>query len=134
MVVSIVFPLKRTILRSQRQALLTLGDQLSAYGQLPKDSDSLSEFAVGTGLTQPYSRSEPQSDWMRWMLFPTEYDGRLQTKLRNVPYRALFDPVVDYEQAHAVNSVCKLDYGTFPYLISGPPGTRKTTTLVEMAM
>lgn len=74
------------------------------------------------------------NDWVRRMLFPTETDGIQQTELRKVPHRKLFDPQVNYEQAHAVNSVCLGDYGVLPYLISGPPGTGKTKTVVEIAM
>ncbi|KAF3006657.1 hypothetical protein E8E13_008270 [Curvularia kusanoi] len=68
------------------------------------------------------------------MLFPLDKDGRLQTRLRSVPRREFFDHAINYEQAQAVNSVCTNVFGTLPYLVSGPPGTGKTKTLVEMAM
>jgi helicase MOV-10 len=74
------------------------------------------------------------NDWVRRMLFPTEEDGLIQTHLRGIPHRQLFDHAINFEQAHAVKSVCDGDYGTLPYLISGPPGTGKTKTLVEIAM
>ena len=109
MVVNVVFPLKERVAQGQRSALLSVGETLK------------SESNVG-------------KNWIRRMLFPIESDGRLQTRLRNVPHRALFDHAVNYEQAHAVNSVCANDYGTLPYLLSGPPGTGKTKTLVETAM
>jgi helicase MOV-10 len=51
-----------------------------------------------------------------------------------MPHRKLFDGLINYEQVHAIGSVCASDYGTLPYLISGPPGTGKTKTLVETAM
>ncbi|KAF2628781.1 hypothetical protein BU25DRAFT_447762 [Macroventuria anomochaeta] len=54
--------------------------------------------------------------------------------LRNAPHRTLFDYAINYAQARAVNSICAADYGTLPYLISGPPGTGKTKTLIGVAM
>jgi helicase MOV-10 len=68
------------------------------------------------------------------MLFPTEADGNVQTQLRKIPHRGLFDQNVNYEQAHAVNDVRIHAYGVITYLISGPPSTSKTKTLVELAM
>lgn len=125
MVVNAVVPLKHRIWRSQRQALLAISNGLEACLQPPNYAISSPESSSG---------SEPQADWIRRMLFPKRRDGRVQTILRSVPHRALFDHAINYEQAHAVNSVCTLDYGTLPYLISGPPGTGKTKTLVEIAM
>jgi helicase MOV-10 len=68
------------------------------------------------------------------MLFPTDADGNVQTQLRKVPHRGLFDPPINYEQAHAINDVSLNAHGILAYLISGPPGTGKTKTLVELAM
>ncbi|KAF2465545.1 P-loop containing nucleoside triphosphate hydrolase protein [Lindgomyces ingoldianus] len=75
------------------------------------------------------------NDWIRRMLFPVDSDGVIQEKLRTLPWkRGLFDPKLNYEQLSAVDCVCRSDYGVLPYLISGPPGTGKTKTLVELAM
>lgn len=136
MVVNIIFPLKQRVLQGQRRALVSISHSLEACREPPKDFDGSSESSsqVELELAQFNSKTVPQTDWIRRMLFPTEHDGRPQTKLRSVPHRALFDHAVNYEQAHAVNSICTTDYGTLPYLISGPPGTGKTKTLVEIAM
>jgi helicase MOV-10 len=82
--------------------------------------------------------NEPEqgyNEWMRRMLFPTEADGVMQTKLRKLPQeRGLFNGSLNYEQLQAVNSGCEREFGVLPFLISGPPGTGKTMSLVELAM
>ena len=140
MVVNVVHPLKESVLQAQRRALLSTGRSLEQSSPglegVPVDLDGFPESSLGIGTwnARYNSSTAPRNDWTRRMLFPVKSDGRLQTKLRSVPHRALFDHAINYEQAHAVKSVCANDYGTLPYLISGPPGTGKTKTLVETAM
>ncbi|KAF2258007.1 P-loop containing nucleoside triphosphate hydrolase protein [Lojkania enalia] len=93
----------------------------------PEKNKKLSSGLQHTSVTQ--------NDWVRQMLFPVESDGVFQTKLRTINYkRGLFDYKLNYEQLQAVNSVCANEYGTLPFLISGPPGTGKTKSLVELAL
>ncbi|KAF9700283.1 hypothetical protein EKO04_001248 [Ascochyta lentis] len=140
MVVNVVFPLEQKSLQGQRRALLSCARYLEAGVQYRNDNRSDVEGPPKSSLRQQslfmpsFLPPTSQNDWVRRMLFPTETDGRLQTQLRRVPHRALFDHAINYEQAHAVNSVCTIDYGTLPYIISGPPGTGKTKTLAEVAM
>ena len=69
------------------------------------------------------------------MLFPTEVDCEAQTNLNPGSFkRSFFDEEVNWEQKKAADSVCLQNYGTLPFLISGPPGTGKTKTLVEIAL
>lgn len=76
-----------------------------------------------------------QSTWLRSMLFPTEADSNLQTKLHPGAFRQhFFDDQLNWEQKKAVQAICKQNYGTLPYLVSGPPGTGKTKTVIEMAL
>ncbi|KAF2642781.1 P-loop containing nucleoside triphosphate hydrolase protein [Massarina eburnea CBS 473.64] len=99
-------------------------------------------FNDGSSRSQSMQPQEPieahtaqtPNSWIRRILLPNQRDGRHQTELRTIPHRGLFDAQLNYEQSHAVNSVCESDYGVVPYLISGPPGTGKTKTLVEIAM
>jgi DNA polymerase III delta prime subunit len=142
MFVNVVFPLKQRTLQGQLRALQSTGHSLKQTSRGQEDvaitngfsafSESLLQIDESSSHRVP--SAAPRNDWMRRMLFPTNLDGQLQTQLRGVPHRALFDHAINYEQAHAVNSICATDYGTLPYLISGPPGTGKTKTLVEIAM
>lgn len=69
--------------------------------------------------------------WLRSMLFPLDSDGALQRTLNKGTITwALHDPLLNYEQIRAVDTVITNGFG----LISGPPGTGKTKTLVELAL
>ena len=145
--VNVTFPGKQRMLRAQHIALAYVDTELKNMKTLARHPDGLptnadddfddfnSSLAV-KAITKSAERQEHEScnDWIRRMLFPEEADGTLQTQLRKMPHRKLFDGFINYEQAHAIGSVCARDYGTLPYLISGPPGTGKTKTLVETAM
>ncbi|KAF2830728.1 P-loop containing nucleoside triphosphate hydrolase protein [Ophiobolus disseminans] len=148
MVVNVCFPMKHTSLERQRMALVYISLELKKVAatlllmlrsELPVDDDDdfddfISSLKPKPAITEPEKPQEPCNNWILRILFPTQEHGIIQTRLRKVPHRKLFDSAVNYEQAHAVNSICINDYGTLPYLISGPPGTGKTKTLVETAM
>ncbi|CAO2655964.1 Nn.00g047670.m01.CDS01 [Neocucurbitaria sp. VM-36] len=142
MQVNVMFPLRHSLLGGQRAALVSLNSELRQsmcplhYDELAIKDGGLSDFEQSPRMKNGSMRAicGPHNDWARRVLFPTEADGKLQTRLRNIPHRALFDHDINFEQAHAVNDICANDYGTLPYLISGPPGTGKTKTLVETAM
>lgn len=64
-------------------------------------------------------------------VFPTLKSCRLKTQVtreRDFPWR---DGDLNLEQKKAVQDIVKHRYGELPYLISGPPGTGKTKTVVE---
>ncbi|MCJ1437606.1 hypothetical protein MMC27_006993 [Xylographa pallens] len=100
-----------------------------------------------------------QNTWMRRMLFPDETDGVKQQGLpKGVFTQNFFDENLNYEQQasiqtfplkpkaiakafrilrlaiEAFDSIQRQDYGSIPFLISGPPGTGKTKTIVETAL
>ena len=73
--------------------------------------------------------------WIRSMIFPAKDDGMVQTSLNNLHNaKWFFDKALNYEQAKAIQTVLENHYGRIPYLISGPPGTGKTKTIVEMTL
>ncbi|OIW25659.1 P-loop containing nucleoside triphosphate hydrolase protein, partial [Coniochaeta ligniaria NRRL 30616] len=73
--------------------------------------------------------------WVQSMLFPTEADCDQQSNLHSGNFNQTFvDEKLNWEQKNAVENVCLQNYGTVPYIISGPPGTGKTKTLIETAL
>ena len=73
--------------------------------------------------------------WVQSMLFPTEADCDSQNNLQSGhTTRQFFDRDLNVEQRVAVENVCRQNYGVIPYLISGPPGTGKTKTIIETAL
>lgn len=79
--------------------------------------------------------SPPTHRWIQSMLFPTEANCKEQTNLnRGFSSRQFFDNHLNREQQKAIEGVCEQNYGTLPFLISGPPGTGKTKTLVELVV
>ena len=99
-------------------------------------------LAQPNSSTTPSSSSEPlgqetlpQTPWLQSMLFPTEVDCDIQKMLNpGTFHRKHLDQQLNWEQKKAIGSICSHDYGTLPFLISGPPGTGKTKTLVEVAL
>ena len=92
----------------------------------------------------PFRSLKPMSDglapleeenWLRHTLFPKPHDAIIQTTLNkgtfNIPW---YNTTLNFEQQKAVAGVLEGQYGTVPYLVSGPPGTGKTSTIVEMVL
>lgn len=76
-----------------------------------------------------------QDNWTRQMLFPEPTDGCIQRSLNSGEFRInRFNKLLNFEQMKAVNAVFENNYGSLPFLISGPPGTGKTMTTVEAVL
>lgn len=78
--------------------------------------------------------SETTSHWLHSILFPTVQDCVIQDKLHPGTFQRFFDEEINWEQRKAVQSIWSQDYGNLPFLISGPPGTGKTKTVIETAL
>lgn len=95
------------------QNVLAYGDEISSHNGLPL----------------------ARHHWIESMLVPTEAHNEMQTQLNPGSFkRSFFDRELNWEQKKAVETVCCQNYGSLPFLISGPPGTGKTKTLVETAL
>ena len=86
-------------------------------------------------ITTQNALSTSNDCWMRSMLFPQASDGYYQKSLNRREHNLdLHDELLNYEQSRAVATVVNENYGPVPYIISGPPGTGKTKTMVELAL
>ncbi|KAG4429237.1 hypothetical protein IFR05_015277 [Cadophora sp. M221] len=91
---------------------------------------STARYQLARGVECP-----PNTPWVQSMLFPGDADCNEQTKLNPGNFKqAFFDKQLNWEQKKAIGSICSGDYGVLPFLVSGPPGTGKTKTLVEVAL
>jgi helicase MOV-10 len=114
---NIVFPIPETPYRSMLKAVSILDDSLQNVAELSNNA--------------PVQRS-----WVQSMLFPIGKDGVVQVELDPSMNNARnwIDQTLNHEQRKAVHNICSMNYGRVPFLISGPPGTGKTKTLVETAL
>ncbi|KAH8648164.1 P-loop containing nucleoside triphosphate hydrolase protein [Tricladium varicosporioides] len=86
-------------------------------------------------VVEDRGQSPEYNPWLHSMLFPAGVDSEVQNKLNTGTFnRPFFDKQLNWEQKKAVESICAQNYGTLPFLISGPPGTGKTKTLIEVAL
>jgi len=121
-----------------------------ALGEANRGTSLYQVTSGNSGMPQANSSTAPPSSdgsfrlkdlsrtcqpWLQSMLFPTEADCEVQTVLNPGSFtRPFFDEQLNWEQKKAIESICSTNYGTLPFLISGPPGTGKTKTLVEVAL
>ncbi|KAK4108993.1 P-loop containing nucleoside triphosphate hydrolase protein [Canariomyces notabilis] len=106
------------------QASLHRASQMTLHARATIDGDN--------GLELQAAKS---AYWIQSMLFPTEADCDIQVNAHSGIFtQRFFDQGLNLEQRISVENVCSQNYGVLPYLISGPPGTGKTKTMVEIAL
>lgn len=65
----------------------------------------------------------------------TLQDCEIQDKLHPGTFsQRTYDQDLNWEQKKAVESICSRSHGACPFLISGPPGTGKTKTIIEATL
>jgi putative helicase MOV10L1/helicase MOV-10 len=114
---NIIFPVKESHYRNMLQVISLLGAYMPSSGAIAEN--------------EKLGRS-----WVESMLFPSIDDGVEQKVLdpASKTTRIWFDNSLNHEQKKSVSSLCSMNYGNVPFLISGPPGTGKTKTLVETVL
>ncbi|KAK0622560.1 P-loop containing nucleoside triphosphate hydrolase protein [Immersiella caudata] len=125
---NIQFPLPLNRYSTMQSALSQVQASLLRARQITNEAG-----IMGKASTNPASLSNPF--WVQSMLFPTEADCKVQANVQSGTYKhELYDRVLNLEQRIAVENACGQTYGVLPYLISGPPGTGKTKTIIEIAL
>ncbi|KAK4441990.1 putative helicase MOV-10 [Podospora aff. communis PSN243] len=125
---NIQFPLPLDRYLPMQMALPQIQASLLRARQIMNEAGAVEQAYRNTArLSNPF--------WIQSMLFPTEADCAIQENLQSGTYkRDLYDRVLNLEQRIAVENVRGGTYGVLPYLISGPPGTGKTKTIIEIAL
>ncbi|MCJ1355932.1 MAG: hypothetical protein MMC33_005925 [Icmadophila ericetorum] len=122
------------------RAVNDIGQQIYHDGSEGEDealemSTTEGDIEVRNGQLSNGDKNETAKSWMTQMLFPKKSDGVKQKGLpQGVFEQEFFDNMLNYEQQKAVDTIQKQNYGDIPFLISGPPGTGKTKTIVEAAL
>jgi hypothetical protein len=136
---NVQFPLPMDRYHPMSQALSIVQEAVTPVKRSPQPSGwqapvlprSIVPMNRSSGTTHQITQRPP---WIQSMLFPTEADCEEQSNLNpGIFKRPFFDKELNYEQKKAIENVCSQNYGSLPFLISGPPGTGKTKTLVEIA-
>lgn len=128
--VQLAYPVERYLPMQYALPIVRRGlSQLREY----QESDEGLEDSGTSRLVDPITQLPVH--WIQSMLFPTLRDSKMQEKLHAGQFRQkFFDQVLNWEQKKAVEAVCEGKYGKLPFLISGPPGTGKTKTIIETAL
>lgn len=134
---NVQFPVPQERYLPMQQVLSVIQDAFrQANGSRNQRQDALGSSNAAQGICST-STPKPQTrhPWLQSMLFPIQADCAVQTNLHPGFFKQPFlDEELNWEQKKAVESICLQNYGTLPFLISGPPGTGKTKTLVEIAL
>jgi helicase MOV-10 len=89
---------------------------------------------VGSSLNGRRESNE-ESSWLESMLFPSDDASMTTNNYTHLDNTTVwFDYGINYEQKKAILAIKKQNYGALPFLISGPPGTGKTKTIVESVL
>ncbi|KAK3994191.1 putative helicase MOV-10 [Cladorrhinum sp. PSN332] len=113
---------------------------LAVQGRVAPQELALSraQTSLRQAMEATYGRGPLASNslyWFQSMLFPTEADCDVQANMNSgILSTSFVDQSLNYEQRVAVENICSQNYGVIPYLISGPPGTGKTKTMIEIAL
>jgi putative helicase MOV10L1/helicase MOV-10 len=124
---NIQFPVPRERYLPMEHVLSQIQASLTTAGNITYNSHAIPEGS-------PEEDTQRNQFWIQSMLFPTEADSDVQFNLHSGQFDQPFDVAINWEQKKAVENICSQNYGVIPYLISGPPGTGKTKTLIETAL